>query len=189
MMNLNCEGAHSPFGIRFRLRFSGSVLIFRYLPPWTLRGASPSFDSDLESAQCLSDSYRRSRQSWAGPRRPHKVSNRTPRRALRARARPECRRPRLRQNAHYAQRSALADLCLSLHPGTPDLNAQRHHRYRQILHEYPDSGRRRGGRFEFQKGPIFTNLLLADENHRTPPRRRPRFAGECRATCPVPQAH
>jgi MoxR-like ATPase len=36
-----------------------------------------------------------------------------------------------------------------------------------ILQEDPESGRRR---FEFQKGPIFTNLLLADEINRTPPK-------------------
>ncbi len=36
-----------------------------------------------------------------------------------------------------------------------------------ILQEDPDSGRRR---FEFQRGPIFANLLLADEINRTPPK-------------------
>src|SRR6478752_2279840 len=36
-----------------------------------------------------------------------------------------------------------------------------------ILQEDPETGRRR---FEFQKGPIFTNLLLADEINRTPPK-------------------
>ena len=36
-----------------------------------------------------------------------------------------------------------------------------------ILQEDPDTGRRR---FEFQRGPIFTNLLLADEINRTPPK-------------------
>jgi MoxR-like ATPase len=36
-----------------------------------------------------------------------------------------------------------------------------------ILQEDPDSGKRR---FEFQKGPIFSNLLLADEINRTPPK-------------------
>jgi len=36
-----------------------------------------------------------------------------------------------------------------------------------ILQEDPDSGRRR---FEFQKGPIFANMLLADEINRTPPK-------------------
>ncbi len=36
-----------------------------------------------------------------------------------------------------------------------------------ILQEEPETGRRR---FEFQKGPIFTNLLLADEINRTPPK-------------------
>jgi MoxR-like ATPase len=36
-----------------------------------------------------------------------------------------------------------------------------------ILQEDPDSGRRR---FEFQKGPIFANVLLADEINRTPPK-------------------
>jgi len=36
-----------------------------------------------------------------------------------------------------------------------------------ILQEDPDTGRRR---FEFQNGPIFTNLLLADEINRTPPK-------------------
>src|SRR6266536_5648912 len=36
-----------------------------------------------------------------------------------------------------------------------------------ILQEDPDTGRRR---FEFQKGPIFANLLLADEINRTPPK-------------------
>src|SRR5947209_2942544 len=35
-----------------------------------------------------------------------------------------------------------------------------------ILQEDPDTGRRR---FEFLKGPIFSNLLLADEINRTPP--------------------
>src|SRR3982750_4537848 len=37
----------------------------------------------------------------------------------------------------------------------------------EILQEDPDTGRRR---FEFQKGPIFANLLLADEINRTPPK-------------------
>jgi MoxR-like ATPase len=36
-----------------------------------------------------------------------------------------------------------------------------------ILQEDPDTGRRR---FEFQKGPIFANILLADEINRTPPK-------------------
>jgi len=36
-----------------------------------------------------------------------------------------------------------------------------------ILQEDVDSGRRK---FEFQKGPIFTNMLLADEINRTPPK-------------------
>jgi MoxR-like ATPase len=36
-----------------------------------------------------------------------------------------------------------------------------------ILQEDPDTGRRR---FEFVKGPIFTNVLLADEINRTPPK-------------------
>jgi MoxR-like ATPase len=36
-----------------------------------------------------------------------------------------------------------------------------------ILQEEPETGRRR---FEFQKGPIFANLLLADEINRTPPK-------------------
>jgi MoxR-like ATPase len=36
-----------------------------------------------------------------------------------------------------------------------------------ILQEDPETGRRR---FEFAKGPIFTNLLLADEINRTPPK-------------------
>jgi MoxR-like ATPase len=36
-----------------------------------------------------------------------------------------------------------------------------------ILQEDPDTGRRR---FEFQNGPIFANLLLADEINRTPPK-------------------
>jgi MoxR-like ATPase len=36
-----------------------------------------------------------------------------------------------------------------------------------ILQEDPDTGRRK---FEFQNGPIFTNLLLADEINRTPPK-------------------
>ncbi len=37
----------------------------------------------------------------------------------------------------------------------------------EILQEDSESGRRR---FEFQKGPVFTNLLLADEINRTPPK-------------------
>jgi MoxR-like ATPase len=36
-----------------------------------------------------------------------------------------------------------------------------------ILQEDPETGRRR---FEFQKGPIFANVLLADEINRTPPK-------------------
>jgi MoxR-like ATPase len=36
-----------------------------------------------------------------------------------------------------------------------------------ILQEDPETGRRR---FEFQQGPIFANLLLADEINRTPPK-------------------
>ncbi len=36
-----------------------------------------------------------------------------------------------------------------------------------ILQEDPESGRRR---FEFQKGPIFANMILADEINRTPPK-------------------
>ncbi len=36
-----------------------------------------------------------------------------------------------------------------------------------ILQEDPETGRRR---FEFQKGPVFANLLLADEINRTPPK-------------------
>ena len=36
-----------------------------------------------------------------------------------------------------------------------------------ILQEDPESGQRR---FEFQKGPIFANMLLADEINRTPPK-------------------
>ncbi|WP_428939339.1 AAA family ATPase [Fontivita pretiosa] len=37
----------------------------------------------------------------------------------------------------------------------------------EILQEDPQTGRRR---FEFQKGPIFANLILADEINRTPPK-------------------
>src|SRR5215470_3676966 len=37
----------------------------------------------------------------------------------------------------------------------------------EILQEDPQSSRRR---FEFQKGPIFANLILADEVNRTPPK-------------------
>lgn len=37
----------------------------------------------------------------------------------------------------------------------------------EILQEDPDTGRRK---FEFQKGPVFANLLLADEINRTPPK-------------------
>jgi MoxR-like ATPase len=37
----------------------------------------------------------------------------------------------------------------------------------EILQEDPDTGRRK---FEFQKGPILTNILLADEINRTPPK-------------------
>jgi MoxR-like ATPase len=36
-----------------------------------------------------------------------------------------------------------------------------------VLEEDPESGRRR---FRFQQGPVFTNLLLADEINRTPPK-------------------
>src|SRR4029078_5218332 len=36
-----------------------------------------------------------------------------------------------------------------------------------ILQEDPETGRRR---FEFNKGPVFANLLLADEINRTPPK-------------------
>jgi MoxR-like ATPase len=36
-----------------------------------------------------------------------------------------------------------------------------------ILQEDPDTGRRK---FEFQRGPVFANLLLADEINRTPPK-------------------
>jgi MoxR-like ATPase len=36
-----------------------------------------------------------------------------------------------------------------------------------ILQEDPQSSRRR---FEFQKGPVFTNMILADEINRTPPK-------------------
>src|SRR5687768_2881203 len=36
-----------------------------------------------------------------------------------------------------------------------------------ILQEDPETGRRR---FEFQRGPVFANLLLADEINRTPPK-------------------
>ncbi len=36
-----------------------------------------------------------------------------------------------------------------------------------ILQEDPETGRRR---FEFMKGPIFSNLILADEINRTPPK-------------------
>src|SRR5438552_2630134 len=36
-----------------------------------------------------------------------------------------------------------------------------------ILQEDPETGRRK---FEFQEGPIFTNMLLADEINRTPPK-------------------
>jgi MoxR-like ATPase len=37
----------------------------------------------------------------------------------------------------------------------------------EILQEEPDTGRRR---FEFQQGPVFANLVLADEINRTPPK-------------------
>src|SRR3989442_4240148 len=36
-----------------------------------------------------------------------------------------------------------------------------------ILQEDPETGRRR---FEFQRGPVFANMLLADEINRTPPK-------------------
>src|SRR5450432_3443535 len=34
--------------------------------------------------------------------------------------------------------------------------------------------------FRFVKGPIFANIVLADEINRTPPRRRPRSCRRCR---------
>ncbi|MEZ5443233.1 MAG: MoxR family ATPase [Lysobacterales bacterium] len=37
----------------------------------------------------------------------------------------------------------------------------------EVLEQDPDSGQRR---FRFQNGPVFTNLLLADELNRTPPK-------------------
>ncbi|MDB4673463.1 AAA family ATPase, partial [Verrucomicrobiales bacterium] len=37
----------------------------------------------------------------------------------------------------------------------------------EVLEEDPESGRRR---FRFVHGPVFTNLLLADEVNRTPPK-------------------
>jgi MoxR-like ATPase len=43
--------------------------------------------------------------------------------------------------------------------------------------EESESGRRD---FRFVKGPVFTNILLADEINRTPPRRRPLCSSRCR---------
>jgi MoxR-like ATPase len=39
----------------------------------------------------------------------------------------------------------------------------------------------RCGSFEFRPGPVFTNLLLADEINRSPPRPRPRCWRRCRS--------
>jgi MoxR-like ATPase len=42
----------------------------------------------------------------------------------------------------------------------------------------------KGGKvFEFRKGPIFANIVLADEISRATPRRRARFRKRCKASC------
>ena len=40
----------------------------------------------------------------------------------------------------------------------------------------------RTGEFEFREGPVFTNIVLADEINRTPPRPRPRCWRRWRST-------
>jgi MoxR-like ATPase len=48
-----------------------------------------------------------------------------------------------------------------------------------ILEENQATGKRE---FRFVKGPVFSNLILADEINRTPPRRRQRCCRRCRNT-------
>jgi len=47
----------------------------------------------------------------------------------------------------------------------------------EILEEDTDTRHRR---FAFARGPVFTQVLLADEINRTPPRRKRRYWKPCR---------
>ena len=49
-----------------------------------------------------------------------------------------------------------------------------------VLAEGDHDGGRGHSSFAFQSGPIFTNMLLADEINRTPPRRKPLCSRACR---------
>jgi MoxR-like ATPase len=124
-------------------------------------------DSDLESAKLLADSYRRL-QSELG-----KVivgqSKVIEELLIAIFARGHCLMqgvPGLAKTLLISTLGRALDLAFQRIQFTPDLMPS-DITGTEILQEDPDSGRRR---FEFQKGPVFTNLLLADEINRTPPK-------------------
>src|SRR5258708_4985910 len=127
----------------------------------------PSSDSDLESAKLLADSYRRL-QSEIGQVIVGQI------RVIEALliaifARGHCLMqgvPGLAKTLLISTLGRALELRFQPIQFTPDLMPS-DITGTDILQEDPESGRRR---FEFQKGPIFTNLLLADEINRTPPK-------------------
>src|SRR5437764_13870459 len=129
--------------------------------------ADPPPDSDLETARLLADSYQRL-QAELG-----KVivgQQRVIEELLTAIfARGHCLMqgvPGLAKTLLISTLGRALDLSFQRIQFTPDLMPS-DITGTDILQEDPETGRRR---FEFQKGPIFTNLLLADEINRTPPK-------------------
>src|SRR2546425_753884 len=127
----------------------------------------PSSNSDLESAKLLADSYRRL-QSELGKVivGQHKVIEEL---LIAIFARGHCLMqgvPGLAKTLLISTLGRALDLAFQRIQFTPDLMPS-DITGTDILQEDPETGRRR---FEFQKGPIFTNLLLADEINRTPPK-------------------
>jgi MoxR-like ATPase len=132
-----------------------------------LDAPAPDSDSDLESAKLLADSYRRLQAELGkvivGQQRVIEEL------MIAIFARGHCLMqgvPGLAKTLLISTLGRALDLKFQRIQFTPDLMPS-DITGTDILQEDPDTGRRR---FEFQKGPVFTNLLLADEINRTPPK-------------------
>ena len=130
--------------------------------------ASPTESpSDLESAKFLADSYKRLQEELStvivGQ---HRVIEEL---LIGIFARGHCLMqgvPGLAKTLLISTLGQILDLTFQRIQFTPDLMPS-DITGTDLLQEDPETSRRR---FEFQKGPIFTNLLLADEINRTPPK-------------------
>ena len=100
-----------------------------------------------------------------GHRRPAGARPAHPRRAAREQPRAPRGRPRPGQDDARPDDRRRHRLHVQPDPVHARPDAGRHHR-----HEHPRRGGRRAGVFKFQPGPIFANLVLADEINRATPK-------------------